>query len=103
MNESWVNPLTNRNGRGFKVLPDVSADKRKCLIELQKVVPAGHRVMSFRYVTSDSPADTVVEISVRPPTGPAVRYEARAPRDRDGRPWSTMIARVLAAYLKAQY
>ena len=100
---SDVNPFTNINARGFRVVPDISADKRKCLNELQAVVPLGHTVTGFRYKPAGAPADSVVEILVRPPSGPVVAFEARAPLDANGRPWGPQVARVLALFLRAQY
>ena len=102
--DNFVNPLTGVNGRGFRG-PQYSkaAEKLACRDILQKALPAGYTLVSFRYKPFGFPQDSVTEIKVQPPVGPEQTFEARAPIDKDGRTWGGSIPSVLAAFLKAQY
>lgn len=104
MSDSRVNPLTGKNGRGFKVAKyNPRAEKLACAEILQKALPAGHTLISFRYVAQGTPQDSVTEIRVQKPDTSVDVWRARAPIDPEGRPWGGRIPTVLAAFLKAKY
>ena len=102
--DNFVNPLTGVNGRGFRG-PQYSkaAEKQACRDILQKALPAGYTLVSFRYKPFGFPQDSVTEIKVQRPDLTIDTFDPRAPIDKDGRTWGGIIPTVLAAFLKAQY
>ena len=102
--DNFINPITGMNGRGFLGREyNLIAEKAACRQILQKALPTGYVLVSFRYIPFGFPQDSVTEIKVRRPDTTVDTFNPRAPIDRNGRPWGGLIPGVLAKFLKAQY
>lgn len=100
---SFINPLTGRNERGFREgAYNAKAEKQACREILQKGLPDGYTIASFRYKPLFGPGDTNVELTVTTPTGTDTHI-VRVPIDNEGRTWGGRIPNLLRRWLKKRY
>jgi len=102
--DNAVNPLTGRNGRGFRISnPVASVEKGHCRIVAERALPAGYSIVSFRYKPFGVPRDSVVEIKVRRPNTAVDTLETRVPIDPGGSVWGGPVPAAMARFLKDRY